>query len=111
VDIAYVAVGTAVPVLTFIGVWVWRMREGTGSPPGDAAERDTDIAQSVTALSARLSEVHDQVSTWSRDLEERDRKLAEHISGLIDVTNKTAGTAAESSSDPSRAAQTPRGGA
>jgi hypothetical protein len=107
VDLAYVVVGIAVPFITFFGVWAWRMRKGTGHHPGDVAERDAMLAQSVSVLSARLDEVRDQISSWSRDLEERDRRLAERISGLIDITEKAARTPPEAN-DPREAR---RGGA
>jgi hypothetical protein len=92
----------AVPCFTFVGVWWWRMRTGTAHQPPDPAERDAALAQSVSALTARLDEVRDQVSGWSRDLEERDRKLAAHISGLIDITEKAARTPPEAN-DPREA--------
>src|SRR6266566_9265231 len=83
VDVAYIWVGIAVPVLTFIGVWIWRARMRAGHDLwDDVPGRVDEFARSVTALRGRLDEVGDQVSRWSRDLEERDRKLAERISGL-----------------------------
>jgi hypothetical protein len=102
VDVVYVLVGIAVPFFTFVGVWGWRMHKGTAHQPPDAAERDAALARSLSALTARLDEVRDQISGWSRDLEERDRKLAAHISGLIDVTEKAARTSPEAK-DPREA--------
>ncbi len=88
-DVDYVMVGLAVPIATFLGVWLWRLRSGTGRTPWDEAPaRETELAQSVTDVRVRLDELRDQVSRWSRDLEEQDRKLAERISGLIGRAEK-----------------------
>ena len=112
VDVAYVVVGIAVPIATFSGLWLWRLRGGAARYASDEARsREAELVQSVTAVRTGLNELREQVTLWSRDLEERDRELAERISGLIDVTEKAAANGdplAAALGDPRRAGETTR---
>jgi hypothetical protein len=115
VAVDYVLVGLGVPIATFLGVWLWRLRHGPGHGSQDEApDGGAELAQSVTAVCARLDELRDQVNRWSRDLDEQDRKLADRISGLIGRTEKAGdvpGRIAAARSDPRTSGKSRRGGA
>ncbi|MGE5289866.1 MAG: hypothetical protein ACM3ML_22295 [Micromonosporaceae bacterium] len=102
------------PIATFTGLWLWRLRRGAARyMPDEAQGREAELARSVAAVRTGLDELREQVTLWNRDLEERDRALAERISGLIDVTERAAKTAnplATALNDSRKAGKTRRGG-
>jgi hypothetical protein len=91
VDAAGVAVGLAVPIATFTGLWFWRLRPGRRRAyQPDASQAATELAESVIGVHARLDDLQEQVTELSQDWEERDKQLAERISGLIDMAARAA---------------------
>jgi hypothetical protein len=87
VDVATLAAGLAIPVATFTGLWFWRLRprrrvDHEETAPSTGAE----LAESVIGVHARLNDLQRQITELGQDWEERDRQLAERISGLIDIT-------------------------
>ncbi len=92
VDAASLSAGLAIPAATYAGLWFWRLRPGRREDhqhetPGTEAE----LAESVAGVHARLDDLQRQITELGEDWEERDRQLAERMSGLIDITAKAAG--------------------
>jgi hypothetical protein len=113
-DAASLAAGLAVPVATFTGLWFWRLRprrreDHQQKTPSTGAE----LAESAVEVHARLNDLQRQITELGHDWEERDRQLAERISGLIDIAAKTSRSGRDSTgntSDPGRDDQNKRGG-
>jgi hypothetical protein len=101
---ADVTAGLAVPIATFTGLWFWRLRPRrrvSGQP--DEAPTEAELAESVVGVHVRLDDLQQQITELGLDWEERDRQLAERISGLIDITAKAAGFdphASKNATDP-----------
>jgi hypothetical protein len=92
VDAASLAVGVAIPVATFTGLWFWRLRPQRRQDHRQETPRTgAELAESVIGVHARLDDLQRQITELGQDWEERDRQLAERISGLIDIATKAAG--------------------
>jgi hypothetical protein len=111
VDAASLAVGLAIPVATFTGLWFWRLRpreDHKETTPRTGAE----LAESVMGMHARLNDLQRQITELGQDWEERDRQLAERISGLIDITAKATEIGSDingHTNDPGRSGENERG--
>jgi len=92
VDAASLAAGLAIPVATFTGLWFWRLRpERREDHRRQTPRTGAELAESVIGVHARLDDLERQITELGQDWEERDRQLAERISGLIDIAAKAAG--------------------
>ena len=114
VDAASLAVGLAIPVATFTGLWFWRLRpERRREAHREKTPRTgAELAESVLGVHARLNDLQRQITELGLDWEERDRQLAERISGLIDIAAKTTeiGTGINGhTNDPGRSGENERG--
>jgi hypothetical protein len=92
VDTASLMAGLAIPVATFTGLWFWRLRPSRqGDRQDETPSSEAALAESVVGVHARLNDLQRQMTELGQDWEERDRQLAERISGLIDISAKAAG--------------------
>ncbi len=103
------------PIATFTGLWFWRFRPGRRGGSRPAAPRtEAELAESVIGVRARLDDLQQQITELGRDWDERDRQLADRISGLIDIAARAADAgphAAGTASEPGADGENKRGGA
>jgi len=83
--VTLLAAGLTVPAATFTGLWFWRLRPG----------RRANLRPPTEAVLAHMAvhtyqELLAQVEALARAFEDRDRRLAAQVSGIIETATKAA---------------------
>jgi hypothetical protein len=83
--------GLAVPAVTVTVLWFWRFRprrQARLSPRAPLTE--AQLAELVTGIYARQERMREQIAALGDGLADRDRRLAAHVSDLIETAAEAA---------------------
>jgi hypothetical protein len=92
VDEAFAIIaGLAVPAATVTVLWFWRFRPRRLAHSRSPAQlTEAQLADLVTGIYAKQERMREQIAALGDGLAERDRRLAAHVSDLIETAMEAA---------------------